>query len=121
MTTVENPHAPTLTEVLPAQLSSRHNAMKWTPTGPAAGLLTLDTKRDRVVYAVEELPCPDGRAFRFKKIDKAAGDHEGDLYTPFVGRVPQLDACDCKGFVFGRGRPCKHLLAARSLILNGWM
>ncbi len=62
-----------------------------------------------------------GRAFRLAKLDPAAGDPEGDAYTPVVGRVPALDACDCKGFLFGRGKPCKHLLAARSLLANGWV
>jgi hypothetical protein len=107
-------------EVLPEQASQK-SAMTWVPVAPAVGVLRIDTTRVSVTYRVEELPAPDGRAFRFTKADKRAGDAEGDDYTPFVGRVPRLDTCDCKGFVFGRGKPCKHLNAARSLILNGWV
>jgi hypothetical protein len=107
-------------EVLPEQASQK-SEMTWVPVAPAVGVLRIDTTRTSVTYRVEELPAPDGRAFRFSKTDKAAGDPEGDDYTPFVGRVTRLDTCDCRGFIFGRGKPCKHVNAARALILNGWV
>src|SRR4051794_24855994 len=110
----------TFTEVLPAQQSSPKNAAHWTPTGDGRGVLTIDTARCRCRYLVAELPAPKSvRCFRLVKLDPGT-DAEGDVYTAGVGPRPADAFCECKGFIYGRGRPCKHTLAVRALLDNRW-
>ena len=111
-------------EVLPAQKSSPHNALTFHPGDrPGAGTLVVDTSRGRTrtSYAVEPVPTGwDGRGFRLTK--RAGGtDPEAGVYDVFACRRGADHSCDCKGFVFGRGRPCKHLLAVLALIENRWV
>jgi hypothetical protein len=109
-------------ELLPATRSSKHNGITWEPAeAPGTGTLTVDTARSRVVYAVAEFPTNwDGRAFTFSKLDPET-DPESDAYDVFVGPDPRACRCDCKGFAFGRGRPCKHVEAVRALLDNRWV
>lgn len=109
----------TFSEVLPATRGSEHNAIRFTPseTVPHAGLLTIDTARARVEYLLAEFPADGGRAFRLEKIT-AGTDAESEIYDVFCGRPGLGDLCTCKGFAYGRGKPCKHLLAVAALLDN---
>jgi hypothetical protein len=109
-------------EILPATRSSRHNGITWVPAdATGTGTLTVDTVRSRVVYAVAEFPTTwSGRAFRLVKHDGGT-DPESESYHVVVSPDPRQHRCDCKGWTFGRGRPCKHVLACVSLIENRWI
>lgn len=113
----------TFTEVLPATKSSKHTAMNWTPEPDAAGRgkLTVHTDRASVTYAVTEFGTPwDGRAFHFEKVT-AGTDKESAAEDVFVCRNGQDHHCSCKGFAYGRGKPCKHVSAALALLANDWV
>ncbi len=112
----------TFTEILPAQLSSPRNAIQWQPsTIPGNGLLTVHTLRASVAYLVVEYGTPwDGRAFLFAKADEGT-DTESESYDVFCHRGGQNHQCSCKGFAYGRGKPCKHILAGLALIENDWL
>src|SRR5690348_10066874 len=108
-------------EVLPAQKSSGHNALTWTPSLPGEGTLVVDTARARTLYAVREIETAwAGRAFRLDVI-RGGTDPESESYDLFAAADPRLDHCDCKGFSFGRGKKCKHLLSVRALLENRWV
>jgi hypothetical protein len=109
-------------EILPATRSSPHNGITWVPVGePGTGTLTVDTARSRVVYAVAEFPTTwHGRAFRLTKLGPGT-DPESDCYHVFVSPDPRVCRRDCRGFTFGRGRPCKHIEAVRALLDNRWI
>jgi hypothetical protein len=114
----------TFTEVLPATLSNPHAGIDWTPgVFPGCGVLSIKQKRCYCSYVVTEFACGwDGRAFRMRKVEGQAGsDAEGESYDVFCHRGRQDHRCDCKGFEFGRGKPCKHVLSALALIENGWL
>lgn len=104
--------ADTFTEVLLASKTNPNRAMKWTPVCRGVGTLELTDSRAHVRYAVCDLPTPAGRAFRLTKADR-----ENCTVTVVAGR----GECECKGFVFGRGKACKHLEAVRAMEANGWM
>ena len=123
----------TFTEVLPATRSCPHAAIRWTPADPSdpsdlpaggelppAGTLAIDQTRASVRYAVTEFPTGwDGRAFHFAKAGGEPGtDPTADSYDVFVGRNPADRQCQCKGFL--RRGDCKHALAARALVADGW-
>ena len=114
MTTVGKP----CVELLPAQKSSRHNALKFTATGIGRGRLTIDTARASVEYLVTEFPTDFGgsRAFRLTKLDKGT-DGEASNYDVQCGAPG--DTCECKGFLCHG--TCKHILACRAIIENSWM
>jgi hypothetical protein len=109
----------TFTEVLPAQKSSRHNAMNWTPgSRPGTGLLTIHTARATAKYAVTEFPTPwDGRAFHLVKLTPGT-DREAESYDVFCGRGKN-HRCECRGFL--RHSHCKHIDAALAIWDNGWL
>jgi hypothetical protein len=112
----------TLTEVLPATKSSEHNAMNWTPGEvPGRGSLTVHTARASCCYRVTEFGTDWGRAFRLVKDGTAGADATSESYDVLVCRDPRGHRCDCKGFIYGRGKPCKHIAAALALIANGWV
>src|SRR5262245_52861189 len=110
---------PAFVEALPARKSSKHSGIKWEPTGPAAGVLTIDTDRARVVYAVAEFATDwAGRAFHLAKLTSGT-DREAEAYDVFVCDSGRDHRCDCRGFTrFGH---CKHLDACLTLIENRWL
>ncbi len=116
-----DPNLPCI-EVLPAQKSSPHNSITWTPAElPGEGTLVIDTKRARTLYGVREIQTAwEGRGFQLEVI-RGGTDAESERYDVFVGHNSQDCHCDCKGFTYGRGRPCKHVLAVRALDENRWV
>ena len=112
----------TFTEVLEATKSSAHNALNWTPGATAgAGSLTVHTARASVTYRVTPIPTRwAGKAFRLVKDGTAGTDAESDAYDVFCAADGRRHECGCKGFIYGRGKPCKHVSAALALIENGW-
>ena len=114
----------TLTEVLPASKSSPNSAIRFTPSDrPGCGLLSIDTARATVEYLVAEFPADlRGRAFHLAKVAGTPGtDAETDAYAVACGPAGEPVSCECKGFAYGRGKPCKHLVAVRALIENRWV
>lgn len=109
----------TFTELLPETKSSRHNALAFTPseTTPGAGLLHLSTDRSWCEYLLVGTRTAAGREVLLAKTTASQGDKEESEYRVFVG--PAGCSCGCKGFFYGRGKPCKHVEAVRCLIDNG--
>lgn len=97
--------------------------LKPTKSNPVRGyLFDADSKqiliqaRSTVVYDVVELSAGHSRVFRLSKATQG-GDPEGDAYDVVCeGRKTE---CDCKGFIFGGGRGCKHADAVRELVCQG--
>jgi SWIM zinc finger len=111
----------TKTEALPATKTEPNAGIDWTPTGTGTGLLVIKQKRLYVTYTVTEFPTAwDGRAFHFEKFTEGS-DRDSEAYDVFCSRNGQDQQCQCKGFTYGRGRPCKHIAAAQALIANGWI
>ncbi len=96
--------------------------MNWTPSEHSGrGELVVHTARASVTYAVTEFPTPwDGRAFHLVK-ESEGTDAESDSYDVFCHRGGQDHQCSCKGFAYGRGKPCKHIAAGLALIENDWV
>lgn len=115
----------TYTEVLPATKSAPHSAIRWTPSGtiPASGLLTIQSNRTDCTYLVCEMESSyPVRNFLFAKVEGAPGSDQGESsYTVSVGVAGSPVACECRGFVYGRGKPCKHIAAAVAILDNGWL
>lgn len=88
------------------------------------GTLTIESPGHRIEYLVDEFPTGwDGRGFHLAKLCGAIGDtspHD-TAYDVFVCRNGQDCRCDCKGFTYGRGKPCKHIAAVKSCIEQGWL
>jgi hypothetical protein len=82
----------------------------------------VDTDRSRTVYHVrEEQTAWEGRAFRLDVI-RGGTDPESEFYHVFAGVNPADRSCDCKGFTYGRGKPCKHISAiVDGLLFNNWI
>lgn len=104
----------------PTKTQPRGGLLDWTPTdsdtGPAAGVLTLQSKRDTCTYVVCEFPTGwAGRGFHLRKLDGGT-DTTQEAYSVFVGSNGNR-TCECAGFVYG-GR-CKHLDAILTLIQQG--
>lgn len=111
----------TMTEVLPATKSSDHNALSWTAgERKGTGSLTVHTARASCCYTVTEFDTDWGRGFHLAKLTPGS-DAESEAYDVLVCRDPRQSRCDCKGFTYGRGKPCKHVAAALALIANGWV
>lgn len=104
--------AVTYTAAIPAQKSSPANSITWKPGGtPGTGLLAIHTSKASVAYTVEEFAPGTGwhgRAFRLTKASES--------YSVFCAVNGQDNRCDCAGFCYGRGKPCKHVLACQELI-----
>jgi hypothetical protein len=111
----------TLIEILPSQSSSPNNAIQWTPgSKTGTGILIVHVLRASTTYRVTEFGTAwNGRAFHLIK-DGSGTDPESDSYDVYCGRNGQDHQCSCKGFAYGRGKPCKHVLAVQALIENGW-
>lgn len=104
------------TEVLPATKSVTHRAMTWNPVRRGVGVLEIADTRTHTRYAVCELAVGagfSGWAFKLTKTD-------GEIYCVCVGDRVGEHSCDCKGFVFGRGKACKHIAAVVGMLDNGW-
>jgi hypothetical protein len=93
----------TFTELLPASKTSPSRAMTYTPVCDGVGTLELADKKTFTRYAVARQP------FGGVRFTKAGG---ADTY------VATAHACDCAGFTFGKGKPCKHVDAVRVLEAN---
>lgn len=94
------------------------------PTDSLVGVLRIESPGKRVEFAVDEFPTGwDGRGFHLAKLDGAIGKHDEECqsYDVFVGRNGQDCRCDCRGFVFGKGKKCRHLEAVMSCIGQGWL
>ena len=96
---------PTYTEVLPASKTSPNRAMKYTPACTGVGVLELTDSRSHTRYALAVQP--------FGGVRLSKSDGETYVVTPA--------ACECKGYVFGRGALCRHIHAVHALLANGWM
>ena len=110
---------PTYSELLPAQKSNKAG-IRWVPMTATSGALSIDSKRDSAAYVVTEVPARGhGREFRF---DCAGGQSDATVtaYSVFCG-FDGSSACNCKGYQYGKGKPCKHVLAAQAIWENGWM
>lgn len=112
----------TYTEVLPKTKSSPHNGILWTPGEvPGTGLLVVHTARASVSYRVTEFATDWGRGFHMAKDGTPGSDAQSEAYDVLVCSDPRGHRCDCKGFTFGHGKPCKHIAAALALIENAWI
>ncbi|MBA4191972.1 MAG: hypothetical protein C0467_28670 [Planctomycetaceae bacterium] len=113
---------PTFAELLPPTKSAPHAGIRWTLTAAGKGLLSIEAPRKCAVYVVVEFQTAwAGRAFHFECL---GGQSDKDSlkggYDVFIGR-PHETRCDCKGWAYGRGKPCRHIAAVRAIIENGWM
>lgn len=111
----------TYEDLLPATKSSKHNGIRWTPTGPRCGALIIDTDTSRAAYTVQEFDNRwAGRSFRYTCI-AGTTDREAEYYDVLISfREGQPSLCQCKGFLRYR-EPCKHILSAEALVNNGWI
>src|SRR4051794_24428386 len=91
--------------------------MTWEPAAAGVGTLTVTDTRTHTRYGVVELPVGRGFGGRAVKLSKA----DGEVYCVRVGTRPGDHSCDCAGFAYGRGKPCKHLAALTALHENGWL
>jgi hypothetical protein len=118
----------TYLEALPASKThGTHRRVRWTPH-PAAASCSCDgtleisqgkTGRDSVTYALTEFPVGAGfGAGRAVRLDKADGSESYGVFVAADGRHHQ---CDCAGFAYGRGKPCKHIDGVQALLDNGWL
>lgn len=88
---------------------------------PIAGVLEIATPKQATEYVVTEFPCGfPGRAFHLAKITSGT-DPESEAYDCFVARSGSGHTCDCKGFVYGRNKPCKHLNAVIRCLAERWL
>jgi hypothetical protein len=89
----------------------------------AVGSLVIESPGHRVEYLTSEFPCPSGRGFLLEKCGGSIGDRNphDTSYEVEIGRFPGERRCSCKGFAYGKGRPCRHLLAVASCIEQGWL
>jgi hypothetical protein len=95
----------TFTELLPATKSHPHRAMKYTPACVGVGVLELTDSRTHTRYALAVQP------FGGVRMSKAGGES----YVVTAG------TCECAGFVYGRGKLCKHIESLHALQSNGWL
>lgn len=110
---------------LRASKSDAHRSITWTPSATVrhAGLLTIQGKRSNCAYLVVEMEASyPVRNFLMVKSDATPGTDKSEThYTVSVGVAGSPMGCTCKGFIYGRGKPCKHLEAADAILANGWL
>lgn len=110
---------PVYEELLPERASGKAG-IRWVPTGAVSGILSIDDKNGSAAYVLHEVPARGyGREFR---LDCAGGQSDSTVlnYTVCCG-ADGRDSCNCRGFAFGKGKPCRHLLAVRAIADNGWL
>ncbi len=108
---------PTFTDLLPPTKSAPRSGFKWTPSEDrvGCGLLVIEAPRVSVTYLVCEFATRwDGRAWYLAKMTEGT-DKGCEAYDCFVGRNGQDKQCSCKGFIYGRGKACKHLASLESI------
>ena len=107
---------PTFSEILPAQKSSKHNCIKWTPTTPGQGVITIHTARNTTEYHVQSIPSDfAGKAFILSKLDGS------ERYAVLCGAKGEHDRCDCAGHCYRPNQPCKHISACRAILDNEFL
>jgi hypothetical protein len=116
----------TFTELLPPTASDPHLGLTWQPgITPGTGELVIQGSRSYTRYAVAEFPTEwDGTAAKLVKFADTPGlDRDSESYEVFVGRPGSRDhdECSCKGFAYGRGKPCRHIEAVRVLVAENWL
>ncbi len=114
---------PTFTELLPPTKSAPKSGFRWKPSGPGIGLLFIETTRLSACYQIAEFQTPwDGRAFHFTCLGGQT-DRESipEGYDVFLSHSGREFHCGCKGFAYGRGKPCKHIESVRAIFENDWM
>jgi len=82
----------------------------------SASQILIQAAKTTLVYDLAEVPVPENRLFRLRKAE-AGGDADSDCYDVVCGRGRV--SCDCKGFIFGGDRGCKHADAVRELVREG--
>lgn len=97
---------PTYTDLLPPTRTTPNRAIKYTPACSGVGVLELTDNRSHTRYALARQP------FGGYRLTKSGG---AESYVVTVGQ------CECAGFVFGNGRPCKHIDSVACLLANGWI
>lgn len=90
---------------MPSTKTHANRAIKYTPACHGIGVVELTDSRSHTRYAVAVQP------FGGVRLTKS----DGETYVVVPG------SCECAGFVFGKGKPCKHLTAVETLIGNGWL
>lgn len=95
----------TYTDLLPPSKTSPNRVVKYTPACAGIGTLEVQDKRTSTRYAVCVQP------FGGVRLTKA----DGETY------VVSPAACECKGFVFGRGALCRHIESLHAITSNGWL
>jgi hypothetical protein len=104
----------TLSEVIGGCKTSPNRAIRWTPCG-CGGKLEIHCSRAVTTYTVREFKTNWlGRAFRVTK-------GNGEAYNVFAANDRRYSTCDCAGFAYGRGKPCRHLEAVYALLSNRWL
>jgi hypothetical protein len=117
---------PTFSEILPPTKSDRHPGILWTPgVFPGTGKLVIQGDHSYVAYAVAEMPTEwRGTAARLMKFaDTPGSDGGSESYEVFCAAPGsrEADQCSCKGFAYGKGKPCKHIEAVKALVANNWL
>lgn len=98
--------ATTFTDLLPPSKTCPNRAVKYTPACDGVGVLELTDNRSHTRYALARQP------FGGYRLTKAGGV---ESYVVTVGQ------CDCAGFTYGKGEPCKHIDAVQCLLANRWL
>lgn len=110
----------TFTDSIQGCKTSPTRTIWWTPHPaeagcPCEGILEVESKQGTTAYRVTEFWTSwDGRAFTLDK-------EEGETYFAFVAANGTDHRCDCPGHTYGHGQPCRHLLALRVVLANGWL
>lgn len=95
----------TYTDLLAPTKTHKHRAVKWTPACRGVGVLEVTDTKSHTRYAAAVQPYG---GVRLTKPD-------GETYVVTVG------TCECRGYVFSNGKPCKHIDAVACLLANRWL
>jgi hypothetical protein len=86
---------------------------------PVAGrVVAIASGATRFEYRVNRIPTTWGHGFQLVKV---CGDEAS--YCVLIGRPGEVDRCDCAAATFQPYKPCKHVIACRSLVqrdLDRW-
>lgn len=116
------------TEKLPPSKTEPNRGFKlfrWSPEATAeshtVGTILFETPKTSCEFLVSEFPTSWGRGFHLEKMCGAVGDDkEATSYDVLVCGKGNHQ-CDCKGFAFGKGKPCRHILALVDCVNYGWL